>query len=36
MSSVNISPNKFISEKSLRGMGVFNWIGVKTLDIKQF
>ena len=31
MSGVNISPNKFISEKSLKGMGVFNWIGVKTL-----
>jgi len=31
MSGVNISPNKFISEKSLRGMGVFNWIGVRTL-----
>ena len=31
MSGVNISPSKFISEKSLRGMGAFNWIGVRTL-----
>ena len=31
MSGVNISPSKFISENSLRGIGAFNCIGVRTL-----